>query len=120
MKELKLTPREYQQVIFETCKEKDCLVVLPTGTGKTLIALMLAIDQFKKFPLEKILILAPTRPLIEQHFESFKKHLPEDWADLQLFTGKTPADKRKKIWRRWNTCCKTWLAFSNVCILATR
>ncbi|MBT7102078.1 DEAD/DEAH box helicase [archaeon] len=99
MEELKLTPREYQQVIFETCKEKDCLVVLPTGTGKTLIALMLAIDQFKKFPLEKVLILAPTRPLIEQHFESFKKHLPEDWADLQLFTGKTPADKRKKTWR---------------------
>ncbi len=99
MEELKLTPREYQQAIFETCKEKDCLVVLPTGTGKTLIALMLAIDQFKKFPLEKILILAPTRPRIEQHFESFKKHLPEDWADLQLFTGKTPADKRKKIWR---------------------
>jgi ERCC4-related helicase len=99
MEELKLTPREYQQAIFETCKEKDCLVVLPTGTGKTLIALMLAIDQFKKFPLEKILILAPTRPLIEQHFESFKKHLPEDWADLQLFTGKTPADKRKKTWR---------------------
>jgi Fanconi anemia group M protein len=99
MKELKLTPREYQQAIFETCKEKDCLVVLPTGTGKTLIALMLAIDQFKKSPLRKILILAPTRPLIEQHFESFKKHLPEDWADMQLFTGKTPADKRKKIWR---------------------
>ena len=99
MKEMKLTPREYQQTIFETCKEKDCLVVLPTGTGKTLIALMLAIDQFKKFPLEKILILAPTRPLIEQHFESFKKHLPEDWADLQLFTGKTQAKKRKEIWR---------------------
>ncbi|MFH1521874.1 MAG: DEAD/DEAH box helicase, partial [archaeon] len=94
-----IQPREYQQAIFETCKEKDCLVVLPTGTGKTLIALMTAIERFKKFPLEKILILAPTRPLIEQHFESFKKSLPEDWADMQLFTGKTPADKRKQIWR---------------------
>ncbi len=93
-----IQPRKYQQAIFETCKEKDCLVVLPTGTGKTLIALMTAIDRFKKFPLEKILILAPTRPLIEQHFESFKKNLPEDWADMQLFTGKTPADKRKQIW----------------------
>lgn len=92
-------PRDYQQTIFETCKEKDCLVVLPTGTGKTLIALMMAIDRFKKFPLEKIIILAPTRPLIEQHFESFKKSLPEGWADMQLFTGKTPADQRKKIWQ---------------------
>ena len=94
-----MTPREYQQAIFETCKEKDCLVVLPTGTGKTLIALMTTIDRFKKFPLEKILILAPTRPLIEQHFQSFKKNLPEGWADMQLFTGKTPAKKRKEIWQ---------------------
>ncbi len=99
MKELAMKPRDYQNAIFETCKEKDCLVVLPTGTGKTLIALMMAIDRFKQFPLEKIVILAPTRPLIEQHFESFKKNLPEGWADMQLFTGKTPADKRKKIWQ---------------------
>jgi len=99
MNELNITPRDYQQTIFETCKQKDCLVVLPTGTGKTLIALMMAIDRFKKFPLKKILILAPTRPLIEQHFESFKKSLPEGWADTQLFTGKTPANKRKEIWR---------------------
>lgn len=99
MDELNLIPRDYQKTIFETCKQKDCIVVLPTGTGKTLIALMLAIDRFKKFPLEKILILAPTRPLIEQHFESFKKNLPEDWADMQIFTGKTPAKKRKEIWQ---------------------
>ncbi len=93
-----MTPRDYQQSIFETCREKDCLVVLPTGTGKTLIALMMAIDRFKKYPLKKVVILAPTKPLIEQHFESFKKNLPEGWADMQLFTGKTPAKKRKEIW----------------------
>jgi Fanconi anemia group M protein len=60
---------------------------------------MMAIQRFKKFPLQKILILAPTRPLIEQHFESFKKNLPEDWADMQIFTGKTPSGSRKKIWK---------------------
>ena len=99
MDELNLIPRDYQKTIFETCKKKDCIVVLPTGTGKTLIALMLAIDRFKKFPLEKIVILAPTRPLIEQHFESFEKNLPEGWADMKIFTGKTPAKKRKEIWQ---------------------
>jgi ERCC4-related helicase len=99
MEELSIKPRDYQNAIFETCKEKDCLVVLPTGTGKTLIALMMAIHRFKQFPLERVVILAPTRPLIEQHFQSFKESLPEDWADMQLFTGKTPADKREKIWR---------------------
>ena len=99
MKELKIPPRAYQENIFETCKKENCLVVLPTGTGKTLISLMLAIDRFKEFPLEKILILAPTRPLVEQHFNSFKKNIPEDWADMQIFTGKTPAEKREKIWQ---------------------
>ncbi|MCR4285147.1 MAG: DEAD/DEAH box helicase [archaeon] len=99
MEEISIIPREYQNKIFEICKEKDCLVVLPTGTGKTLIALMLAIERFKKKPLEKVLILAPTRPLIEQHLEYFKKSLPEGWADMQLFTGKTPSDKRKEIWK---------------------
>lgn len=97
--ELGTSPRNYQKKIYETCKEKDCLVVLPTGTGKTLVAIMLAIDRFKKFPLEKILILAPTRPLIEQHLNSFKKTLPDGWADMQLFTGKTDASKRKEIWQ---------------------
>ena len=99
LKELKIQPREYQKQIFQTCKNKNCLVVLPTGTGKTLIAIMLTIHRFKLFPLKKILILAPTRPLVEQHFQSFQKLLPEDWADMQIFTGKTPAQKRKKIYQ---------------------
>ena len=70
-----ISPRDYQQKIFETCKEKNCLVVLPTGLGKTLIALMLAIERIKKFPGERILFLAPTKPLAEQHLNFFKKHL---------------------------------------------
>jgi len=84
-----ISPRKYQQDIFETCKDKNCLVVLPTGLGKTLIALMLAIERMKKFPEEKIVFLAPTRPLAEQHMEYFKKNLPELFASMELFTGKT-------------------------------
>jgi len=99
MKELNQTPRKYQQTIFETCTKNNCLVVLPTGTGKTLIALMLAIERFKLYPLEKVVFLAPTKPLVEQHFQTFQNQLPENWADIQIFTGKTPADQRKKIWQ---------------------
>src|SRR3989338_7081856 len=92
-------PREYQEKIFETCTDKNCLVVLPTGMGKTLIALMLAIDRLVKFPDSKILFLAPTRPLAEQHLNYFKKNLPELFATMELFTGKTPAEKRRKLWQ---------------------
>lgn len=94
-----ISPRDYQQKIFETCKEKNCLVVLPTGLGKTLIALMLAIDRSQKFPGQKILFLAPTRPLAEQHLKFFENHLPELFADMQLFTGSVKAEKRKDIWK---------------------
>lgn len=96
---LKINPREYQKKIFEVCKDKNALVILPTGLGKTLIALMLSIESLKKFPLKKILFLAPTRPLVEQHYEYYKKHLPELYADLQLFTGSVKVDERRKIFQ---------------------
>ncbi len=94
-----ISPREYQQKIFETCLKKNCLVVLPTGLGKTLIALMLTIERMKEFPTKKIVFLAPTKPLAEQHLNYFQKHLPELFADMQLFTGAINAENRKKIWK---------------------
>ena len=94
-----ITPREYQKKIFETCVKKNCLVVLPTGLGKTLIALMLTIQRMKEFPGQKVVFLAPTKPLAEQHINSYKKYLPELFAEMQLFTGAINSEKRKKIWQ---------------------
>lgn len=96
---INIKPRDYQEKILETCVEKNTLVVLPTGIGKTLIALMLTIERMHKFPTEKVLFLAPTRPLAEQHINYFKKHLPELFAEMSLFTGKINATDRKKIWQ---------------------
>lgn len=93
-----ISPRDYQKKIFSTCIEKNCLVVLPTGLGKTLISLMLAIERMKKFPGEKVLFLAPTKPLAEQHLNYFKKHLPELFAEMRLFTGLVKPENRRKIW----------------------
>ena len=94
-----LTPRDYQKKIVETAIHKNCLVVLPTGVGKTLIALMLTIERMKLFPGKKVVFLAPTKPLVEQHFEYFKKNLPELFASIEMFTGKIPASQRKKLWQ---------------------
>ena len=94
-----ISPRDYQIKIFEKCIEKNCLVVLPTGLGKTLIALMVAIERMKKFPGEKVVFLAPTRPLVEQHIKFFRGHLPELFAEMSLFTGEINAANRKKIWQ---------------------
>ncbi len=94
-----ISPREYQLKILETCAKKNCLVVLPTGLGKTLIALMLVIQRMKEFPGERAVFLAPTKPLAEQHLNSFKKQLPELFGDMQLFTGEIKPEERKKIWQ---------------------
>jgi len=109
----KIEPRDYQREIYNICKEKNCLVVLPTGIGKTLIALMLTIERLIKFPDSKILFLAPTRPLAEQHLNYFKKHLPELFASMELFTGKTKADKRKKLWQSAEIIFSTPQCISN-------
>ena len=50
-------PRLYQETVFATTAEKNCLVVLPTGMGKTQIALMLAAHRLKQYPKSKILIV---------------------------------------------------------------
>jgi Fanconi anemia group M protein len=60
---------------------------------------MLTIERMKKFPGEKVVFLAPTRPLVEQHYNYFKNHLPELFAEMQIFTGKTPSNERRKIWQ---------------------
>ena len=94
-----LTPRTYQEEITKTCLRENCLVVLPTGMGKTLIALMVAIERIKKYPLKKVVFLAPTKPLAEQHQEYFKKNLGELFGAMELFTGAIKPENRKKIWQ---------------------
>ncbi|MDO8564355.1 MAG: DEAD/DEAH box helicase, partial [Nanoarchaeota archaeon] len=97
---IKIQPREYQSHIIETAKLHNTLVVLPTGLGKTLIALYLSIHRIQKYPGEKVLFLAPTKPLIDQHIEYFKKNIPELFAQLEFFTGQIPAEQRMKLWNQ--------------------
>lgn len=94
-----LEPREYQRAIVETAKKANTLVVLPTGIGKTMIALLLTMHRLNEKRPSKALIMAPTKPLIEQHYETFKKNLPELFGELNLFTGEVPGKERKKLWQ---------------------
>ncbi len=89
------TPRLYQQTIFGTVANKNTLVVLPTGMGKTGLALLLAALRLKQFPTSKILILAPTKPLCEQHVLTFQKHIEIEPEKVILFTGSVSPKKER-------------------------
>ncbi len=93
-----LTPRLYQETIFSKTMEKNTLVVLPTGLGKTALAMMLAKHRLDIYPNLKILFLAPTKPLVQQHLETFKKHFDYDESRFVLFTGDVSPEKREKLW----------------------
>jgi len=93
-------PRLYQETIFNTATKKNTLVVLPTGMGKTNIFLMLAVFRLKQYPTSKILFIGPTKPLIDQYYEVFKKHLSIDTDKLAIFTGLVKPEKRAELWKQ--------------------
>ncbi len=95
-----LEPREYQQKIAEAASQANTLVVLPTGLGKTLIALLVAKIRLEKFPEGKVVVLAPTKPLVLQHYNSFKAILSLQPKDAALLTGEIPPEERSHLWRR--------------------
>ena len=89
--------RLYQERILDTASQKNTLVVLPTGLGKTAIAAMLAFKRLENYKGSKILILAPTKPLAQQHEQSFKELLPE--KKIVLFTGSVKPEKRIEYYK---------------------
>ncbi|MBX8634388.1 MAG: DEAD/DEAH box helicase family protein [Candidatus Thermoplasmatota archaeon] len=87
--------REFQVELARIAVDSNLLVVLPTGLGKTLIAMLAAAEVLRKGG-KKILFLAPTRPLVMQHLESFNRMF--SLKSFALFTGSIPASDRRELW----------------------
>ncbi|MBD3196036.1 MAG: DEAD/DEAH box helicase [Candidatus Lokiarchaeota archaeon] len=91
--------REYQTTIAKNCVNSNSLVVIPTGLGKTIIAVLVAATSLHFSPKSsKIIIMAPTRPLINQHYETFLKFLNVSEEKFSVLTGKISPEKRPKIY----------------------
>ncbi|MGC8885184.1 MAG: ERCC4 domain-containing protein [Candidatus Nanoarchaeia archaeon] len=95
-KKEKLELRIYQQTILNSALNQNTLVVLPTGLGKTHIAIALAGLLYQK---GKILMLAPTLPLVNQHAKTFAQFFspPEE---LAVLSGKVEPKERENLWTR--------------------
>ena len=107
------TPRLYQETILHTAITKNTLVVLPTGLGKTGISLLLVIHRLNNFPSSKALLLAPTKPLCEQHYKTFKKHTNLNENEVVLFTGAISPLKREELLKNAKIIISTPQTISN-------
>ena len=93
--------REYQINLASQAIDENCIVVLPTGLGKTTIALHV-ISEYLLKESNSILFLAPTRVLVNQHFDFLKKNLTLD--DIVLITGEDSVEKRTDLWNHRIIC----------------
>jgi Fanconi anemia group M protein len=88
-----LEEREYQATIAAAAMRRPTLVVLPTGLGKTAIAVRVAAECLRLEPTRSILLMAPTRPLVVQHARTLAETLlappPTVW------TGHVAPEKRE-------------------------
>ncbi|HYK92620.1 MAG TPA: helicase-related protein [Thermoplasmata archaeon] len=85
----------FQLDLARIAVSEDLLIVLPTGLGKTAIAALAAAELLRQGE-GKVLVLAPTRPLVQQHAKSF-----ESWfTDLRVarFTGSVKRPTREGSW----------------------
>ncbi len=92
----KLKPRIYQEKIFATCTKDNSLVVLPTGLGKTIIAMMVSVFFMNK---GKVMFLAPTKPLVEQHKRTFSQFFEYEENELVSVSGEIAPKEREKLYK---------------------
>lgn len=58
------------------------IIAMPTGTGKSVVIAMLASTIMQSWPGQRILILAPTKELVEQNFEKLATMWPGSPAGI--------------------------------------
>ena len=97
--------REYQLSIAMQALDANTMVILPTGLGKTAVALLVAASRLYNEG-GRVLMLAPTKPLVEQHLRFFERYLlakspsGPGISPFAMFTGEAPPDERTEEWNR--------------------
>ena len=87
--------RDYQRALADICLRSSTLVVVPTGMGKTVVALLVIADVMLK-GRGKVLFLAPTKPLVEQHSCFLRDHLLG--RSITVLTGAVAPEEREAKW----------------------
>jgi len=89
-----LERRDYQVDLAREALGQHSLIVLPTGLGKTIVAVLAAAEVLQRRE-GKVLVLAPTRPLVQQHEETFGELLRA--RDQVSISGSIAPAKRAEL-----------------------
>src|SRR5918995_546652 len=92
--------RQYQKNIAESASHRNTLVILATALGKTMISVLVCADVLYKYRDRRVLVMAPTRPLVSQHLKLFSSVLKIFEEQIASVTGKTPPEYRRAIWSK--------------------
>jgi Fanconi anemia group M protein len=76
------------------------MVILPTALGKTVISLLVCADMLYNYRDKRILVMAPTRPLVSQHMKYFSSVLKISEENIASVTGKILPYARRAVWDR--------------------
>lgn len=97
----KIEFRDYLMKGAEIGLNHNSLVILPTGLGKTYLAFINCCYQLNQNRKAKILFLAPTVVLVDQHYRSAKEVFIDD-IKVGKLTGSLPTKKRPGVWQENN------------------
>ncbi len=92
--------RSYQESIAKNAVRVNTLVCLPTGLGKSIVAAYVAAERLQRIPNKGVVMLAPTKPLVLQHFKTFQKLLNLDPSSMVWLTGEVGPDERIDLWQK--------------------
>jgi ERCC4-related helicase len=92
--------RLYQKNIADSAQHRNTMVILPTALGKTVISLLVGADILYNYRDKRILVMAPTRPLVSQHMKSFSSVLKISEENIASITGKILPYARRAVWNR--------------------
>ncbi|MGM0717837.1 MAG: DEAD/DEAH box helicase [Halobacteriota archaeon] len=101
-----LEKRRYQLQLAETAATDHTLVCLPTGLGKTAVSLLVTAERLAEHGGTSVL-LAPTKPLVQQHAAFYREALTIDDEDVVVFTGDVRPDDRAALWESARVVCAT-------------
>ena len=99
-----LKPRKYQLDALEKAKKGNAVICLPTGTGKTLVGLMWACHLLNERKAKRILVLEPSRFLVNQISDYYAKNSN---IKVEKLYGTTPKEDRAKLWDKGDVVVTT-------------